>query len=174
MTQIKLVPAHVGDLSSPREWLVLGVQDAPTEAFCTALKDVLRRVTQPARCEQWGAFWAIERFEGQARAVGLCSYKGEPNGRGEVEIAYYTFPHREGRGVATAMVRALMARASPHVRVLIAHTLPTENASCQVLRRCGYEWSGEVVDPEDGLVWRWQCPSPRSPRASASDRGGEG
>lgn len=73
-----------------------------------------------------------------------------------MEIAYYTFPHREGRGIATAMVRDLTERASPHVTVVIAHTLPVENASCKVLRRCGYERTDEAIDPDDGLVWRWQ------------------
>jgi hypothetical protein len=28
-----------------------------------------------------------------------------------------------------------------------------------VLRRCGFEQAGEVIDPEDGLVWRWQRPT---------------
>jgi len=108
------------------------------------------------RAHRWGAFWATQSIEGQVRAVGLCSYKREPSDLGEVEIAYYTFPHRESGGIATAMVRELTDRASPHVAFVIAHTLPVENASCKVLRRCGYQRVGEVLDPEDGLVWRWQ------------------
>jgi RimJ/RimL family protein N-acetyltransferase len=166
MTPIRLIPAHAGDLSSPQEWLLLGLQDSSTKGFRAALEDVLRQVTEPARREQWGAFWAVESLEGQARAVGLCSYKEEPSASGEVEIAYYTFPHRERRGVATAMVRALTARASPHVTLVIAHTLPVENASCRVLQRCGYGWADEVIDPEDGLVWRWQSPPTALPAAA--------
>jgi [ribosomal protein S5]-alanine N-acetyltransferase len=26
----------------------------------------------------------------------------------------------------------------------------------KVLTRCGFERTGQVVDPEDGLVWRWE------------------
>jgi RimJ/RimL family protein N-acetyltransferase len=77
----------------------------------------------------------------------------------EVEIAYFTFPHREGRGIATAMVRELTERALQYVSLVIAHTLPLENASCKILRRCGFERAGEMIDPEDGLVWRWQYPT---------------
>jgi RimJ/RimL family protein N-acetyltransferase len=158
MTSIQLVPARADDLSFPVEWLHLGLQDSPTQNFISAVEDILGQVTKPARTERWGAFWATRSIEGRVRAVGLCCYKKEPNDLGEVEIAYYTFPHREGRGIATAMVRELTFCASPHVAFVIAHTLPVENASCKVLRRCGYALVGEAIDPEDGLVWRWQLP----------------
>jgi len=159
MTSIELTPARADDLSFPTKWLQLGLQDSAVENFISVVGDVLGRITKPVRAERWGAFWATQSIEGQIRAVGLCSYKTEPNDLGEVEIAYYTFPHREGRGIATAMVRDLTLRASPHAAFLIAHTLPIENASCKVLRRCGYELAGEAFDPEDGLVWRWQLPA---------------
>jgi RimJ/RimL family protein N-acetyltransferase len=159
MTSIQLTPARADDLSRPTEWLHLGLQDSPTQNFVSALEDILGQVTRPARVERWGAFWATQNIEGRVRAVGLCCYKSEPNGLGEVEIAYYTFPHREGRGIATAMARELTFCASPHVAFVIAHTLPVENASCKVLRRCGYALVGEAIDPEDGLVWRWRVPA---------------
>jgi len=89
----------------------------------------------------------------------LCSFKAEPSDLPEVEIAYFTFPHRECRGIATAMVRELTERALQYVSLVVAHTLPLENASCKILRRCGYERAGEMIDPEDGLVWRWQYPT---------------
>ena len=30
------------------------------------------------------------------------------------------------------------------------------NASTRVLTKCGFRHVGEVMDPEDGLVWRWE------------------
>ena len=159
MIQIRLIPARVDDLSLPAEWLRVGIQNTSS----ADVADILRQVTKPARNERWGAFWAAQRIEGYEQAVGLCSFKTEPNSLGEVEIAYYTFPHREGRGVATAMVRELTRRASPSVARVVAHTLPLENASSRVLRRCRFEQVGEVIDPEDGPVWRWHWP----PNASA-------
>jgi RimJ/RimL family protein N-acetyltransferase len=151
-----LVAAHSDDLSASINWLELGLQDSPAEEFRSAAGDILRQVTKPIRAERWGAFWATQSVGGRVRAVGLCSYKTEPTDLQIVEIAYYTFPHREGCGIATAMARELTERASPHVIAIIAHTLPIESASCKVLRRCGYVRVGEAIDPEDGLVWRWQ------------------
>jgi RimJ/RimL family protein N-acetyltransferase len=159
MISIQLIPAHADDLSSPAEWLRLGIQDSPREDFSSVVADILGQVTKPARTERWGAFWARRSIAGHLRAIGLCSYRTEPNNLREVEIAYYTFPHREGCGVATAMARELTARALPHVDRVVAHTLPVDNASSRVLRRCGFEQAHEVIDPEDGLVWRWQRPT---------------
>lgn len=159
---IELIPAHADDLLSPSGWLRLGLEDSPSGDFPATLGDILGKVTKPVRTERWGAFWARLCIDGQVRAVGLCSYKTEPNDRQEVEIAYYTFPHREGCGIATAMARTLTDRALPHVDLMIAHTLPVENASCKVLQRCGYERVGDVIDPEDGLVWRWQQRLPKT------------
>lgn len=61
------------------------------------------------------------------------------------------------------MVRELTRRALPDVARVVAHTLPIENASSRVLRHCGFERIGEVIDPEDGLVWRWHRPANASP-----------
>jgi RimJ/RimL family protein N-acetyltransferase len=133
-----------------------GFKTGGRRIFPRLVQDVLGQVSRPVRASRWGAFWATQIIENAVRAVGLCSYKREPNDLREVEIAYFTFPHRESRGIATAMVRELTDRVSPHVDWVIAHTLPVENASCKVLRRCGCERAGEVVNPEGGLVWRWQ------------------
>jgi [ribosomal protein S5]-alanine N-acetyltransferase len=50
------------------------------------------------------------------------------------------------------------AAADQGVRIVRAHTLPERNASTRVLEKCGFEFTGEVVDPEDGPVWRWERP----------------
>ena len=97
--------------------------------------------------------------------VGTCAFKGPPV-RGEVEVAYFTFPTHEGHGYATAMARALCDRAaaSGGVQRVRAHTRPERNASVRVLEKLGFQWDGDVQDPEDGPVWRWvwQVPAARS------------
>jgi RimJ/RimL family protein N-acetyltransferase len=45
---------------------------------------------------------------------------------------------------------------SAKVRIVRAHTLPQPNASTRVLTKCGFIKTGEVIDPEDGLVWCWE------------------
>jgi RimJ/RimL family protein N-acetyltransferase len=56
------------------------------------------------------------------------------------------------------MARKLIALAngSPNVRKIIAHTLPETSASTRVLEKVGMTYVGEVIDPEDGRVWRWE------------------
>jgi RimJ/RimL family protein N-acetyltransferase len=65
--------------------------------------------------------------------------------------------HR-GRGFATEATGALagFAFASGRVRLVRAHTKPDNGASARVLVKCGFRQVGEVIDPEDGLVCRWE------------------
>lgn len=104
----------------------------------------------------WGTYLAVD--EGSQQVIGACGFKGPPGAEGIVEIAYYTFPAFENRGYATAVAARLveMAQSSPAVRRVIAHTLPEPNASTRVLTKIGMQFVGEVWDPEDGRVWRWE------------------
>jgi RimJ/RimL family protein N-acetyltransferase len=90
--------------------------------------------------------------------VGRAGFKGPPAADGVVEIAYGLSPEYQGKGYATEAAEALTAYAfrSGRVRVVRAHTLPESNASARVLTKCGFRRIGEVIDPEDGLVWRWE------------------
>jgi RimJ/RimL family protein N-acetyltransferase len=103
----------------------------------------------------WGGFFVFDRASRQV--VGTCAFKSPPDTNGSVEIAYYTFPLFEGRGYAGAMARELTGRAqaATEVRTILAHTLAEPNASTRVLERAGFHNVGEIVDPEDGRVWRW-------------------
>jgi RimJ/RimL family protein N-acetyltransferase len=92
--------------------------------------------------------------------IGKCGFTGPPGADGAVEIAYGVEPKHEGKGYATEAAAALVSYAFSHeqVRVVRAHTLPEANASTRVLTKCGFRRAGEVVDPNDGLVWRWETP----------------
>jgi RimJ/RimL family protein N-acetyltransferase len=75
-----------------------------------------------------------------------------------VEIAYGIVSDHQGKGYATEAAHALVdfAFRSGLVRLVLAHTLPESNASARVLIKCGFSHIGEVIDPEDGLIWRWE------------------
>ncbi|VTS06431.1 GNAT family N-acetyltransferase [Tuwongella immobilis] len=93
--------------------------------------------------------------------VGTCGFKSPPQS-GQVEIAYFTFPEFEGRGIATAMARRLLElaqAADPAVQV-IAQTLPMESPSTSILRKLGFRLRGTVHHPDDGDVWEWEQPQP--------------
>jgi len=89
--------------------------------------------------------------------VGTCSFKGPPSA-GTVEIAYGVSPDQQGKGYATEAALALVAYAFSfaEVRVVRAHTLPDSTASKRVLTKCGFRHVGEVIDPEDGVVSRFE------------------
>ncbi len=90
--------------------------------------------------------------------VGNVGFKGPPDDQGVVEIAYGIAPVFQGRGYATEAADAgtAFAFADGRVRLVRAHTLSTRNASTRVLEKCGFMRTGEVEDPEDGPVWRWE------------------
>ena len=120
------------------------------EKTLTAFPSVSRRDNP------WGGYVSVD--EAKDLVIAFCAFKGPPGADGIVEIAYYTFAEYEGRGYAKGASRALVsiARSSPLVREVVAHTLPETNASISVLRSVGMRFVGEVVDPEDGPVWRWR------------------
>jgi RimJ/RimL family protein N-acetyltransferase len=101
-------------------------------------------------------FTLVHQASGQI--VGQCGFKGPPDADGMVEIAYGVAPEHQGQGYATEAADALtnFAFRQDHVRTVRAHTLPEVNASTRVLTKCGFEPIGEVIDPDDGRVWRWE------------------
>lgn len=90
--------------------------------------------------------------------VGSGGFKGAPDVKGVVEIAYGIVPAYEGKGYASEVTAELVAFAfrDSRVRKVCAHTLPENNASARVLIKNRFLKVGEVEDPEDGLVWRWE------------------
>lgn len=89
--------------------------------------------------------------------VGTCAFASAPNDD-RVEIAYFTFPEFEGRGIATSMATKLIeiAQASDDHPMVFAQTLPVVNASNSILKKLGFKFAGEVSHPEEGIVWEWQ------------------
>jgi RimJ/RimL family protein N-acetyltransferase len=100
----------------------------------------------------WIGYLAIE----DDICVGTCGFKSPPQNN-RVEIAYFTFPEYESRGVATRMAAELIRLAldkMPAVTVA-AQTLPEENSSTSVLKKLRFRRVDSVEHPEDGLVWEW-------------------
>ena len=94
--------------------------------------------------------------------VGSCGFKGPIDADGSVEIAYGVDPDHQRRGFAKEAAAALTEYAlGAGAHVVRAHTRPENGASTRVLEACGFERIGEVLDPEDGLVWRWEIASTR-------------
>lgn len=101
----------------------------------------------------WVGYIAVEDGE----PVGTCGFKSAPDA-GSIEIAYFTFPGFEGRGVATEMTGQLLAlagEAHPGV-IVMAQTLVERNASHRVLEKLGFDCVGIIEDPDGSPVLEWQ------------------
>jgi RimJ/RimL family protein N-acetyltransferase len=115
------------------------------------------RGLQGAEPDPWmHGFAIVDRAS--SRTIGSCGYKGPPDPNGTVEIAYGVDAEHRGRGHATEAAEALVqfAFGDERVRVVRAHTRGDNAASARVLAKCAFKRLREVVDPEDGLVWRWE------------------
>jgi hypothetical protein len=62
--------------------------------------------------------------------------------------------------LATEAAQALINNAfkKPEVKSVIAHTLPEENPSVQILRNLKFNFEGEIMDLTDGKIWSWKLP----------------
>lgn len=128
--------------------------DAVSQEWLAMLR---RHAASGAPPDPWTFGFALVHRE-RHEVIGSASFKGPPdNDAGSVEIAYGVVPSVEGQGYATEAATTLLSFAlgDPRVRTVLAHTLPREGPSPGVLRKCGFIWVGEVLDPEDGPVWRW-------------------
>ena len=120
-------------------------------------EDFLAMLKSASAADPW-TFGFLVRHAEDDLVIGCGGFKGPPDSDGIVEIAYGIAPGYRGRGFATEVAQALVRHAleDDRVRTIRAHTLPGPNASTRVLAKCGFRRIGEVTDPEDGLVWRWE------------------
>ncbi len=104
----------------------------------------------------WIGYLAVEG----GQVLGTCAFKSPPQ-NARVEIAYFSFPDHEGRGVASQMARQLieLARSADGSIGIVAQTLPEENASTTILRKFGFSHTATVQHPDDGEVWEWSLNS---------------
>jgi [ribosomal protein S5]-alanine N-acetyltransferase len=117
----------------------------------------LELLRNSAEVDAWvHGFGMVDR--GSGKVVGSCGFKGPPDGEGIVEIAYGVDEGEQGKGYACEAAGALVKFAfeDERVRMVRAHTMENANASARVLMRCGFRCTGQVTDPDDGLVWRWE------------------
>jgi RimJ/RimL family protein N-acetyltransferase len=119
--------------------------------------DWLARAYAATAPDPWTLGFAIVH-QATGAVIGMCGFKGPPGADGIVELSYGVNGEHEGRGYATEAAEALVAFAFSRqdIHLVCAHTLQDMGASARVLAKCGFRLVGQVVDPEDGLVWRWE------------------
>lgn len=123
--------------------------------FAGALQYILNAMKASQIWHPWLPYLFL--FHPDRALIGLGGFKFVPDSRRVVEIGYSVAPSYQNRGFATSAVRQLIAIAfaSGLVDCVCAHTLAEPSASTRVLEKCGMIKVSEVIDPEDGKVWRW-------------------
>lgn len=118
----------------------------------------LAKIREAKTADPWLHGFSICLREGGDAPVGSIGFKGPPDADHVVEVAYGIEEAHQGKGYATEALRAAVdfALSQTHVSAVCAHTLPETNASTAVLKKCGFAFKGDVIDPEDGPVWRWE------------------
>ena len=122
------------------------------EAATAVIASTVQLYVRRGYIEPWVGYLAIEGGD----CVGACGFTS-PSVGGIVEIAYFTYPDFERRGIATRMAQRLISIAQerdPSVRI-IAHTLTEKNASNHILKKLGFAFTGTINHPEDGKIWEW-------------------
>lgn len=115
------------------EELVLGLADAP-EAWI------------------WYTFWFIIR-ESDRKVIGLLCFKGKPDpDSGKIEIGYGLGNKYLHQGYMTRAVKGVCkwAKKQPGVKLIMAETLPDNEASHALLARCGFE---SYLMTKESLWW---------------------
>lgn len=116
----------------------------------------LQAVIKDPDSQKWFAYLPIETRSNTL--IGTCGYKGPPDENGTVEIGYEVSEKFRNRGLATEMAEILIKTAfeDKRVKAILAHTMPEENASVKVLKKCNFHFVKEVNDVDDGTVWQWK------------------
>ena len=143
-------------LQTPDE-VIASIEAMPPADRAEVSPEWLARVRATPPGDPWAlGFRAVER--GGGAVAGSCGFKGPPDPDGVVELAYGIDPDHRGRGYATEAAAALaaFAFADGAVRRVRAHTKADNGASARVLTKCGFARIGDVIDPEDGPVCRWE------------------
>jgi RimJ/RimL family protein N-acetyltransferase len=122
----------------------------PGEYDRSAIEFFRDRLEENPDLAGWLSWYAIERggTDRAALLVGAGGYFGPPDD-GCVEIGYSIAASCRGRGLATELVGALLARAllEPGVQRVIARTTAENRGSIRVLERCGFLVEGAGDEP---------------------------
>jgi len=151
--------SHLELVAKTRDETRAYIDSLPPEYRKEVSPEWLARLEASANVDPWVHGFAVRHCAGGA-VIGTAGFTGPPDANGEVEIAYAIDAEHQGKGYATEAAEALVSFAYGHdgVRLVRAHTLPEANASTRVLAKCGFHKAGDIIDPNDGLVWRWVRP----------------
>jgi RimJ/RimL family protein N-acetyltransferase len=147
---VELARAEIGDRAAFARGLDAVVpENWPPEMVADALSFFLDLLERNPGWEGWLGWYAVA---GET-LVGSVGFKGPPDEEATVEIGYSVLPQFQGKGYATEMAAALIARAAAtgQVRRVVAQTTEENAPSRRVLAKLGFVSTGPGSDPDSTL-----------------------
>ena len=124
----------------------IGVGWPPPLVDVAAMEWTKRAMQADPALGGWTAWYWILRAP-RRTLIGLSGFKSRPV-NGSVELGYSTLPLYQRQGFATEAVKAMTDWAfSQGVNCVFAETLPELTASQSVLRKAGFQFTGEGSEP---------------------------
>lgn len=158
---LQLIPLDEENLSRLEQNAAVNMQAGNDDSrefhhmIVTVLQETRAFLEGASAAAPWISYLAMDTARGGL--IGNCSFKGNPNDRGEVEIALVTFPQFENRGYGTEMARQLIeiATEAPAARHILAISAAGSNAASRVLEKHGFRHIDTFTDEEHGDLWEW-------------------
>ena len=121
----------------------------PPELFETpTMRAAQEQLSDPSE-QGWSIWYLLSRHQGsqhrgQPEVMGICGFKGKPDGDGSVEISYSVLEQFRVQGYATEAVARLVVWAFSHQNVgeVSAETLPHLRKSIRVMEKNGFVFTG--------------------------------
>jgi ribosomal-protein-alanine N-acetyltransferase len=115
----------------------------PEHYESTAMRWSLRQLEDPAE-HGWSIWYQLSKKHQPPQVMGICGFKGKPDGSGSVEIGYSVLKQFRVQGYATEAVARLVVWAFSHQNVteVAAETLPHLKQSIRVMEKNGMKFSG--------------------------------
>jgi RimJ/RimL family protein N-acetyltransferase len=99
--------------------------------------------------------------------IGRIGFHGPPDARAALEVGYAVEPAYRRQGYAEEAVRALLdwATREHDIQHFVASVSPTNQPSLRLVKKLGFQMTGEQWDEVDGLelVFEWQPARPYTP-----------
>ncbi len=137
------------------------LKDGTCEADVYYESETLEKILETYRCmykavgyeEPWVAYVAFHGYD----VAGTCAFRSRPQ-QGSVEIAYYTFPPYQGRGIGSRMVTALMeiARGEDPSIIIVVRVVGGDTPANSILKKFGFKLvTTETASDGEAEIWEW-------------------
>ena len=158
--RIRLIAASTGLISEDLKGgqalgSALGVdvpENWPPELYDRQAMALASRQLHDSTQQGWSFWYLVKRLSKTEVLLGICGFKGRPDGAGSVEIGYSILNQFRSCGFATEAVSRLVHWAFGHsiVAEVCAETLPHLRQSIRVLEKNGFSLTGR--GSERGVV----------------------